>query len=350
MKVAMFAPTAARCGIADYARGLTRGLSGLGVEPEVVAAEGPLSRRSLAERARRLNDADVAHVQYEHGFFLADDAPAENFSALLEQIRVPLAVTVHSMPLDDPRWFRALGGARAFVHSGDHARALRSGSKALPIERAFLPAPEPGPASDVEVFRRAHGLGGRRVCTMFGFTKPHKGTATAVRALASLADDSVLLLAGGPQDNLDRRHLEDVRGLARAEGVQDRVFVTGYLEAADVGAAMQASDIVLAPFESMTASASIAMALAWERPVVASDLPQTAELAEDFGCLQLFPTGDAMALAREIESVRRDRGLARRLSLGARAYRAACSYETLAAQTVALYRRLHGVRARGATA
>jgi len=67
----------------------------------------------------------------------------------------------------------------------------------------------------------------------------------------------------------------------------------------------------------MTASGSIATALAWERPVVAARLEQNAELQAAFGCLALFDTGDATDLARQIDHVLTDTALRQSLIDGA---------------------------------
>jgi glycosyltransferase involved in cell wall biosynthesis len=342
MKVAMYAPTGPRCGIADYTRRLIDALPA-DIEIDVVPADGATSAEHYRAQARRLNDADVAHLQYEHGFFLGDDAPARNVAAFLRELRVPRLVTLHSLPLDDPLWHESLAAAGTLflVHSGHQVSLLPVHAARGRVEVCPLPAPRrSGGTRSAHAFRAAHGLGGRVVLSIFGFTKPHKGYETALSALRRLPDEVVLVVAGGPQDEMDRRHLERVRLMAEALGVAARLRVTGYLDGPEVGAAMQASDLVLAPFASMTASASIATALAWERPLLASDLPQTRELAARFGCPLLCARGDAAALAGAVERVLADGALRHALQRAARAYRGACTYSHLAATTVALYGRL----------
>jgi glycosyltransferase involved in cell wall biosynthesis len=96
---------------------------------------------------------------------------------------------------------------------------------------------------------------------------------------------------------------------------------------------MAASDLVLAPFTAMSASASIHLALAHGRPVLASDLEANRMLP----CLALFPSGDAAALAREVMALHDDPERRAALRAAALDYTADHGVARLARETVALY-------------
>jgi glycosyltransferase involved in cell wall biosynthesis len=342
MKIAFFTPTRRDCGIADYARQLLPFLR-QHAEVEVIAAERAVSAADYPALGSAMNEADVAHIQYEHGFFLHDDAPAENFDQFMNAICVPRVLTLHCLPLQDPLWQRHLEdpGTTFVVHSREHRAALRARGARGEIDTAFLPAPPRTPASrSPSDFRVAEGLQHARILSIFGFTKAHKGYPIALEACRMLAPTTMLLIAGGPQDDRDRTELSSVLQRAAEMELASRVRVTGYLPEEDVGAVLGASDVVLAPFTSMTGSGSVATALSWERPVVASALPQHVELHERFGCLQLFEPGNPEDLARQVERVLGDADLRRELIAGTRRFRETCSPAALASLTHALYARV----------
>lgn len=342
MKVTFFTPTAERCGIADYARFLLEHLR-RDLAVEVVAAERAHRPTYYAALGRAMNEADVAHVQYEHGFFLAGGRPAESFAAFAGAIRVPTVLTLHCAPLDDARWRPMLDDATLawVVHTRALARTLEAGGARGHVTTLLHPVPPPPLASlaGVARFRAAHHIEGRRVLTIFGFTKAHKGYDVALGALRHLSADTLLLIAGGPQDERDRATLAELLGAADRLGLGARVRVTGFVPPAEVGAALAASDVVLAPFRSTHASGSVATALAAERPVIATALDPLVEIAERAGCLRLFPSGDERALAREIDRVLGEPALRCALQAAARTFRERHGYDDLASRTRALYER-----------
>jgi glycosyltransferase involved in cell wall biosynthesis len=341
MRVAFFTPTRRECGIADYSRWLVDPLRRL-AEVDIVAAEAIASPAAYSEIGGAMNTADVAQIQYEHGFFLHDDAPAENFDAMMRAIRVPRIVTMHCEPLAHPLWNRHLSDpANTFlVHTRQLERRLR-GAGAAVVRMMHPAAPRIAGRKSAAEYKSAHRLDGR-VVTIFGFTKPHKGYEIALEALRLLPGDITLLIAGGPQDERDRLALAAVQRRADALGLESRLRMTEYVPEEEVGPALVASDIVLAPFTSMTSSGSVATALAWQRPVVASRLEPNVDLQEEFGCLQLFDTGDAADLARQIDRVLNDGTLRQALLEGARRYSEASSFEALAGRMHALYGRAAG--------
>jgi len=339
MKVAFFAPTRRECGIADYSRYLLEPLRAR-VEVEVFAAERVTAATGYHALGRSMSDAHVAHIQYEHGFFLANDAPGENFEAFVREIRIPKVVTLHCLPLEHRAWQRLLQDPSVsfVVHSRYHLDVLRARGARGTIDATPHPAPpQTRSGTSADSYRSAHGLDGKIVLAILGFTKPHKGYDVALDALDRLPGESMLLVAGGPQDERDAGALSALLQRAGERGLASRLVVTGYIPEAEIGAVLGASDVVLAPFTSMTASASVATALAWQRPVVASALAQNVELREAFGCLQLFEPSDAEDLARQIRRVLCDSTLRRSLTDGARRFRERCTYDALAARTCSIY-------------
>jgi len=342
MRVAFFTPTIERCGIADYSRFLLPHLRNM-VEIEEIPSERAQSQSSYPELGRRLSRAEVAHLQYEHSFFGVNDAPAENFDAMIRAVRIPKLITLHSMPLDDPLWDRHLHDESItfLVHSRQQLEVLHARGARNCVDVAPHPAtPRVTPRISAAAYKAALGLDGRIVMTIFGFTKLHKGYHLVLEALPRLPEAATLLIAGGPQNEWDGHVLFDVEERARRSGLASRVRATGYVPPSELGTVMEISAVVLAPFAAMTSSGSLATALAWARPVVAADLDPNIELADAFHCVHLFKTGDASDLARQIARVLSNADLRTALIRGAETFRHQCSYQRLASTTYDLYRRL----------
>ncbi len=346
VNVALVAPTRQQCGIADYTRALRPWLGTPGTV-EVIPFDADTGRVDYRALGHRVNAADVAHVQYEHGFFLQDDDPAGNFDTFMQAVRVPTLITLHCLPLDDPRWVEHLRSSQVgcLVHSRHFETAMQTHRMVGPLVSELLPLPTRiAPTLPDAAFRAAHRLDGRRVLSIFGFIKAHKGYDLALHALGNLPDDVVLLLAGGGQDTRDAETLASLHDHATRLGIADRVRVTGYLTEGEVGAAMQVSDLVLAPFLTTTASASLATALAWERPVLASALPQHLEIFERYGSLALFDHTAPATLAPAIRALLTDMSHRERLGDATRVMRTRCTFEALGHTCRELYATLAGQR------
>jgi len=333
VKVLMIAPERHDCGIGDYSRELS-----VHLRARVALEMFPVE--DLHQLDPIEIDADVVHLQYEHAFFLENDDPAGNVDRLFSALRKPLLVTLHCLPLDDARWVRWLEtpGLAYHVHSREHRRLLSAMAPAARIFETLLPIGEKTPPGEsTAAFRRRFELEDHRVVAIFGFIKEHKGYDVAIAALARLPADVILLIAGGTQDAAGENTVAEIRALAGREGLADRVRITGYLPPEVVGAALSAADVVVAPFHTVTASASLATALAWERPVIASALPQFKELEDRFGCPLCVVPGSASDLAESMRGVLQDRAASRRLVAAAQLAREECSCDRIAATVAQAY-------------
>lgn len=151
----------------------------------------------------------------------------------------------------------------------------------------------------------------------FGGLLPHKGVEVLIKAFALVVKKrpgAGLLLAGGG----DAAYVTKLRGLAAELGINAAVKFCG--EIPDVRPLMAEADIVAAPSLSGEGlSRSILEAMAMAKPIVASSLPQNAELIRDGETGLLSVTGDPEDLAAKIVALLEDSGLSLRLGQGARA-------------------------------
>jgi len=149
-----------------------------------------------------------------------------------------------------------------------------------------------------------------------------KGHAAFIEAIAKLPSDLAVraYIVGGAvyQTDGSQYSVDELKDLAKASGVADRIGVTGFVLQAET--ALRALDVVVhASTAPEPFGLVIAEAMACGRPVVMSHAGGAAELVTpDIDALTHTP-GDVTALAAAIERLARDAALRARLGAAARA-------------------------------
>jgi len=149
-----------------------------------------------------------------------------------------------------------------------------------------------------------------------GRLDPLKDIPTIIRAAARIAPEiphAWFLIAGGAL-YYRASYLDELRGMARAAGVQDRVIFTGHRsDIYDLIALLHV--YVQASREPESFGRSIVEAMLLEKPVAAAEHGGPLEIIEPGRTGVFFPPGDDKALARELSSLFSDPG--RRAAMGA---------------------------------
>jgi glycosyltransferase involved in cell wall biosynthesis len=143
------------------------------------------------------------------------------------------------------------------------------------------------------------------VIAVLGRISGWKGQDVAIRALAQLDDDSVLLIAGQPWRGEDR-HLRELWALAQAHGVGDRIVHAGFVD--NVADVYGAADVVAVPSKQPDPLPNAALeAAAAGCCVVASDHGGLPEILRHDETGLLVPPNDPVALAKAIAGADRER-------------------------------------------
>jgi len=178
------------------------------------------------------------------------------------------------------------------------------------------------------------------VILLFGLLRPYKGADVLLRAFAELGESAELWIAGRPL-GFDTAELHGLA--AKAPG---RVrFVERFISDSEIPAIMRRADIVTLPYRDAEQSGVLYTALAFGKPIVASNVGGFGEVAAVGGkgteTIRLVSPGDSDALAAALRALLDDE--AAREKLGRAAADAAAgpySWDTVADRTLALYRRL----------
>jgi glycosyltransferase involved in cell wall biosynthesis len=264
--------------------------------PTVLTAHDLLPRepRPLQVRAQRrlyeAVDAVVAHSEFGR-------------QRLVEQLRI------------DPAKVRV-------IHHGAFDYLTRVPAGTLPSELGH--ATEPRDTS-------------RPVVMFFGLLRPYKGLQVlldAWRQLEGRDDGAELWIVGRA-----RMPTDDLRSSAPGSVK----WVTRFVTDGELAACFRRADVLVLPYlrtERLDFSGVLATALAFAKPAIVSDVGGFREVADAGGALLVGP-GDAPALATALDRLLADGEQRARLAAGARAAAAGpYSWETAAAQTLALYREL----------
>jgi glycosyltransferase involved in cell wall biosynthesis len=173
------------------------------------------------------------------------------------------------------------------------------------------------------------------VVLFFGLLRPYKGLEVLLDAFEGI-DGAELWIVGHPRMTLDPLQ-------ARAPGGVR--FVPRFVSDSELPAYFRRADVVVLPYtrtERFDFSGVLATALAFGRPVVASDIGGFSEVAEA-GAARLVPPNDPAALHKALTSLLGDAAERERLAAGARAAATGpYSWDEAAARTLEIYRGLTG--------
>jgi glycosyltransferase involved in cell wall biosynthesis len=281
----------------------------------------------LIVRLARTLRADIVHTHLVH---------ADVYGGVAAALRgARLVSTKHN---DDP--FRA--GPFRFVERGlirlaDRVVAITESLRRFTVERVGAPAdkvetihyglddlPEPWGENAADAVPS-----GARIVLAVGRLTPQKGIDVAVRALAALPDDTVLVVLGEGQERVRLEHL------ARTLGVEGRVFLQGRVP--DVAAWLERATLVVHPARWEGFGLGVLEAMLAGLPVVASDVSSLPELVVNGETGYLVRPNDPSALARSVVQALETPSLG---AAGRERARQAFSVDRMAAKTAELYARL----------
>ncbi len=214
-------------------------------------------------------------------------------------------------------------------------------------------APNPPPDYERAAWRAAHGYDGDAlVVGFFGFLNRSKGVETLLHAVAQLVDESLpihLLFIGGrtgSSDSTNAAYAREIDRLVEKLALTERVQYTGFVEPAEISAALLGVDVCALPYRDGvnlrrgTLHACLAHGCAIittipEKPVMAlGDGEDTAQ------SVCLVPPEDSQALADAIQRLCRSPAMRACLGQAAAALAQSFSWDRIAAQTLYFFQQL----------
>jgi glycosyltransferase involved in cell wall biosynthesis len=261
----------------------------------------------------------------------------------------PLVVTVHdAVPWTHPgtltprgfRWHRAMAervaaGADAVVVPTHAVRRALARHVRLPRVEVVGEGATPAlrePPPDAAERRRRLGLPGSGFLLSLATIEPRKGLDVLLAALADPAAPDLPLVVVG---QAGWGGLDPV-AMARDLGLPDgRVRLVGRIPDADLAVALADATTLVVPSRAEGYGLPVVEGMAAGTPVVTSDDPAMVEVGGD--ATRTAPVGDAAALARVLAEVVGDPATRAEMIRAGRTRAAAATWESAAAQLVALY-------------
>jgi glycosyltransferase involved in cell wall biosynthesis len=208
---------------------------------------------------------------------------------------LPSVITVHDVSFFYHRTFNALttlamrqivgrasGRANVVIAVSETAGDELRRTLGIDPQRVLVVPNGPGqspaahPLSRPELDARLQFAPGARIVLCVAALRPHKNQELLVRALLELPDDVVLVLVGHREP-----YAEHVRQLALALGVQDRVLIPGYVDAAELEGLWRAAACAAFPTRAEGFGLPVLEAMRRGVPVGCSDIPVLHEVGGD---------------------------------------------------------------------
>lgn len=368
-------------GVGAYTQELGKALRSLGVQVTVLTAEAacdpatavhcggcrvlPVARRwdwsiwRLAANLAHELRCDWLHVQYQTAAFGMH--PAINLApGFWERRGFAVAWTYHDLlvPYLFPKagktlrtWIteRPARTARLPIvtNEADRLRLAAKGLAAACVPIGSNIAGRTLTPAERSAWRTAHGYAPNDfVAAYFGFLNRSKGGLTLIKAFQRIVrerEDAQLLMIGeqvGASDVSNDAYLREVQGLIAHYGLQDRIQWTGSLPDAEVGAALNACDVLLMPYvDGASLRRGTLMAGLANGCAIVTTTPQ-GPLPELRGGRDLLyvRAEDERALANAALHVAGDPFLAASLRMNARAASRLFAWDAIAQQHIAWYR------------
>lgn len=384
MKVAFVATKVPRrCGIATYTEDLRAAVQAADPavrtvhaaidEPSALRAypadvrwrirQGDPESYRAAAAALNVSGVDVVNLQHEFGLYGVwhDDLFEDHLRPFLDELRIPLVATLHSLPPEPSASMReairaVAARAEVVVVMAQLAARLLAKQYGVTTRPAVIPHGMPAIVrSGRRVLKRQLGIEGRTVISTFGLVDPRKGLEYMIEAMPAIVErfpTCIYLIVGQTHPELQRKAGEAYRNelvghVARLGLTANVAFVNHYLTQREIVDHLIASDVYVTPYldPNQITSGTLAYALGAGKAIVSTRyLHATEALAEDRGILVDFRSPAQLAAgAIEILS---DPARKEELERRAYAYGAESAWPVVGRRTFELMRHVvdHGPR------
>lgn len=322
MKVTFLStPRKEDCGIAKYTTSLESSIPGETSRTSVDLGSANILHYIRKTLGLAFTDSDVIHVQHEYGIFGPKSITSWFVFPLLwiiSRVRgIPVVITFHtawgrktiSPPFTELKVFYVTLNNKMLGFVADHALFLSEEAKEIFESSASLGSAEVIPHG---VQTEVHPMNQEKAKNLLGFSpdellivepgyiRPEKGNDFMVD-VAKRIPDKTIVLGGGIQSESERWYLEEIQ-----EDAPENLRITGVLDDEAFHALFNAIDVAVLPYEQMSQSGVVNWCVAYDVPMVASNIPRFKNLEESEGIVKTFSKGNADAATMAIEDVLQD--------------------------------------------
>jgi glycosyltransferase involved in cell wall biosynthesis len=318
------------------------------VEVNLHRLRDPRNFRDYRRMARRFADCDLVHLVNPNFWFSVNRDVYRN---------VPVVCTVHDPVQHEGTRFAArlfedaaqrasVSLSSAIIVHGEKLKATLAGRYRIPAGQIAVI-----PVGDLSFYRRMakrqsapsdRSREGKQLL-FFGEVRKNKGLDYLIKAepLISASYSDYSILVAGKFLNEPENNLAYYQSLITNPGRFS--FIDRFIANDEVAGMFEGCDIVVLPYTSASQSGILTVAFGFGKPVIATDTGSLGEVLEHGRTGLLVPPRDERALAEAV--LRLLMNDEERLQLGRNAAAAASGplgWDTIAAQTLAVYKRAIG--------
>jgi glycosyltransferase involved in cell wall biosynthesis len=346
MRVLQFSTHNEDCGIAKYQQQFIQGMEAVeGLYTEYFEYSPNQTKKMsaadfdgiLSLLESKLRDFDVLHIQHELSFF--KNYELRQIIDKADSLNKKIIVTVHTAP-DAQLVQPTLGGfgPRSLLHytrqivskkrflnryvnpllkadvvvvhnESTKQNLIKYGLSSQHVRTIRMPVPV---AADIkqstQIKKSLNYKKGDIIYATVGFLSAAKGIFQAVKALNYLPDNYKLAIIGGLHPDAEPTILDELADLITQLHLQERVYITGFVDDDDeLNALVGESDICVYPFNkkyySFVSSASLNIAIASHKPVVAYHTASLDETNDEIDVVSFCRTANYYELARTLTQI-----------------------------------------------
>ena len=266
---------------------------------------------------------DVVSVQHEFGLF--GGAAGEHLSLLLNRLKAPVIITLHTV-LDDPNedyhqsLIKVCSTAHKVITMNERGVTMLKDIYGIPQEKILLvPHGIPDlPFVDNNYYKHKFGMEGRRTILTFGLLSKNKGIEVMLKAMPDIvkAEPSTLYIVLGMTHPSVLKHDGEsyrfsLQRMVKDLGIQDHViFHNRFVDDKELSNFLCASDLYITPYlnrEQLT-SGTLSFAVGTGKAVVSTPYWAATELLAN-GQGKLVQFGDSKRLSEAIVEILKDDSL-----------------------------------------
>ncbi len=301
-------------------------------EVQFQVTEQELDEYRSAADFLNFSNVDIISLQHEFGIF--GGPCGSHILALLQDVRIPVVTTLHTVLSDPSQTQRAvmmqlIRLSTRLVVMTERSRQTLINTYAVDSKQIDLIAhgiPD-APAIDQSALKEQFGVENRPVALTFGLLSPGKGIEHVLQAIPEIVTqfpDLIYIVLGATHPSLVREQGERYRisleRMAKELGVTKHVsFYNRFVELEELTEFIGAADLYITPYLNVqqAVSGTLAYAFGCGQAVISTPYWHAEELLAD-GRGVLVPFADSSAIAREVIGLLGDDS--RRLAMRAQAH------------------------------